>query len=101
VTATGDDRFLSDDVRKKVRKTWQHRLVFTNIMISHLVGALIIIGCMEITEAALKWFHVGPAFEGLPFAFPVRWVINAADISILIGFLGRGAYVAVKSEAEA
>ena len=99
MTATDDEAFLSKEVRKKVRKTWQHRWIFANIMASHFVGALIVIASMEAADLVLKWFHVGQAFEGLPFAFPPRWVLNASDIAILIGFLGRGAYVAVKTEA--
>lgn len=100
MTATDDEAFLSKEVRRKVRKTWQHRWIFANIMASHFVGALIIIAAMEAAEFTLKLFHVGAAFEGLPFAFPFRWVINASDLAILVGFLVRGAYVAVRTEVE-
>ncbi|QPF88610.1 hypothetical protein [Bradyrhizobium commune] len=100
MTVIDDDKFLSQEVRKKVRKTWQHRYVVANKIASHLVGAIIIILGMEILELLLKFLKIGDAFEGLPFAFPFRWIMNASDVAILIGFLGRGVYEAWKAEGE-
>jgi hypothetical protein len=95
-----DGRFLSKEVRGDVRKTWQHRFRVSNKLASHLVGAAIIVLGMEALEMVIKSTGMGVLFDGLPFAFPLRWVVNASDLAVLVGFLVRGVLMMWKAEGD-
>jgi hypothetical protein len=100
VTDPAEEVFLSKDVRSKIRKIWQRRLVWGNIIASHLVGALLIMGGMEILERALEVLHLEKVFDGTPFEFQLRWVVNSSDLALLVGFLARGVYEVWRAEDE-
>jgi hypothetical protein len=95
-----DGRFFSKEVRRDVRKTWQHRFRVSNKLASHLAGAVIIILGMEALEMVIKFTGLGVLFDGLPFAFPLRWIVNASDLAVLVGFLVRGVLVMWKAEGD-
>lgn len=43
MTVPDDEKFLSKQVRARVREVWQHRFIVSNVLASHLVGALVIV----------------------------------------------------------
>ncbi len=53
MTVPDDEKFLSKQVRAKVRNVWQDRFVVSNVLASHLVGALVIVGGMQAIEFVL------------------------------------------------
>ena len=95
-----DEKFFSKPVRAKVRNVWQHRFVVSNLLGSHLVGALVIIGGIEAIEFVLTRGKPFKVFEGLPIEFQINWLFNASDIGVIVVFLFRGVVAMWRAEGD-
>jgi hypothetical protein len=95
-----DEKFFSKPVRAKVRNVWQHRFVVSNLLGSHLVGALVIIGGIEAIEFVLTHGKPFKVFESLPIEFQINWLFNASDIGVIVVFLFRGVVAMWRAEGD-
>jgi hypothetical protein len=98
LTVPDDEKFLSKQVRARVREVWRHRFIVSNVLASHLVGALVIVGGMQAIEFVLTHGKPFKVFDGLPIELQINWLFNASDIGVIIVFLFRGVAAMWKAE---
>jgi hypothetical protein len=81
----------------EILSAWQRLLLALNELVIHMVGALAVVASIEVMDwiIGLMTHQEGVMFfrSSKYFAFPARWMFDAADMGILLAILYRGVIV--------